>query len=115
MPSELEQSVKRAAEHIVKYVEDAATLKVQTRYVEISADTGASAKPKPAAYTEIKLDGDADTVIPVRKAENSSELEVDTSLFDIHERNVQTAIEYRARMLDALIEVLQTQTRGRLR
>jgi hypothetical protein len=115
MASELENSVKKAAEQIVKYVEDAATLKVRTRYVEISAETGASAQPKPAAYTEIKLDGDADTVIPVRKDETTSELEVDIALFDIHERNVQTAIEYRARMLDALIEVLQTQTRGRLR
>jgi hypothetical protein len=32
---------------------------------------------------------------------------VDTALFDVHQRNVTVAIEYRARLLNALLGALQ--------
>jgi len=41
----------------------------------------------------------------------SGALQVDAALFEIHQQNVNTAMEYRARILAALIGTLQT--RGR--
>lgn len=108
MANELKDSIKKAAEIVTKYVADVATLTVETRYVEIGADGDADlSQAKPAARTVIKLDGDCQAIAPVRKAE-TGELEVDTGLFDLHQRNVTTAIEYRARVLNALLSVLQS-------
>ncbi|NJN19530.1 MAG: hypothetical protein HC822_26450, partial [Oscillochloris sp.] len=64
---------------------------------------------RPGAYTQVKLDGDSKTVVPMRKGNNGT-LEIDATLFEIHERNVATATEYRARVLNSLIGLLQ---RGR--
>jgi hypothetical protein len=32
---------------------------------------------------------------------------VDQDLFDVHQRNVATAIEYRSRMMEALLQILK--------
>ena len=58
------------------------------------------------ARTIIKLDGDCEAILPMRQTENGG-FEVDAGLFDLHERHVTTAIEYRARILNALLAVLQ--------
>ncbi|MGH2522992.1 MAG: hypothetical protein ACRDH2_10865, partial [Anaerolineales bacterium] len=106
---ELENAIKSTATKIAKYVEDAATMQVETKYVEVGADGAAAdfGAARPVARTIIKLDGDSETVIPMRKTEAGG-LDVDSSLFDTHQRNVGTAIEYRARILDALLETLRS-------
>ncbi len=115
MATELESTVRTAAEKIGKYIADVATMTVETWYVEIGPEGAADfGKAKPVAQTIIKLDADCKGVIPMRKVESEAEggaktsrLEVDADLLDIHERNVKTATEYRASILNALLGILK--------
>jgi hypothetical protein len=108
MANEINNALKSAAEKIAKYVDNVATMTVETRYVDVDDDkkTIAFDQAKPAARTEIRLDGDCSAVVPVRHNEAGLTV-VDTDLFEMHERNVQTAIEYRARMMDALLNTFK--------
>ncbi|HEY6246948.1 MAG TPA: hypothetical protein VIX17_23550 [Pyrinomonadaceae bacterium] len=105
MPSEIEQTIKNVAEKIGKYIQDAATLTVQTDYLntEGAADF---AQSKAAALTVIKLDGDCKTVVPVRQRDDGP-AEIESGIFGLHQQNVTTAIEYRSRILHALLEVIK--------
>ena len=112
MANEFENALKNAASSVAKYVEDAATMMVETRYVEIGGDgTPDLDTAKPVARTVVRLDGDSETVIPVREGAAGA-LQVDTTLFELHQENVTTAIEYRARILNALLGTLVS-SRGR--
>jgi hypothetical protein len=105
MANELQQTVEAAAETIAKYIQDVAELTVVTKYIEVGTSgdiTFDSAKP--AARTIIKLDGDCEAIVPMVAATPDR---VDSGLFDLHERNVATATEYRARVLAALVSALQ--------
>lgn len=85
---------------------------VETRYVEIGGDDTPEFKTaRPVARTIIRLDGDSETVVPMREGSGGA-LEVDTTLFELHQENVATAIDYRARILNALLGTLVS-TRGR--
>jgi hypothetical protein len=96
-------SLKNAAATVAKYIDDAATMEVVTKFVEIdSSDTPDFAAGKPVARTIIKLDADSETTIPMRKSASGT-LEVDNALFEIHQANVATAIDYRASLLDAML------------
>lgn len=77
---------------------------VETKYVEMGAQGFDEAKL--AARTIVKLDGDGETVLPMKKTEAGT-LEVDTVVFELHQQNVQTAIDYRAKMLNSLIQLLR--------
>ncbi len=105
MASELEQSIRSAAARVAAYVADVATMEVTTSYVVVGA-TASSATAQQAAKTIIRLDGDCETTVPMREGPTGT-LEVDSSLFEIHQANVTTATEYRARVLAALIGLLQ--------
>lgn len=107
MPSNLDDSIREAASQVRKYVQDAAEMKVSTFYV--LTGTGEVSKleaERPGAYTEVKLDGDTRVVVPMREGRDGT-LELDETLFNIHERNVQSATDYRARVLNALVGLLQ--------
>ena len=107
MPNEVENAIKSAATQIAKYVEDVAEMKVETKYVEVGANNEADfAQAKPGAQTVVKLDGDSETIVPLRRNQ-TGQLEVDTDLYELHQRNVQTAIDYRHKMLQALLDVLK--------
>jgi hypothetical protein len=96
-------SLKNAAASVAKYVEDAATMEVVTKFVEIDSSAAPDfSAARPVARTIIKLDADSETVIPMRKGAAGA-LEVDTALFEIHQANVSTAIDYRASLLDAML------------
>jgi hypothetical protein len=108
MPTELENSLRAAAEKVAKYVGDVATLVVETSYAEVVPGGGATfADAKAAARTEIKIDGDCKAIIPMVKAPATGALEIDAALLEVHERNVQAAIDYRAKMMAALWGALQ--------
>jgi hypothetical protein len=105
--TELENSIRSAAEKVAEYVQDAAVMEVKTYYVLVSATAQPDTlKDRPGAYTMVKLDGDNTTVVPMREGRDGL-LEVDATLFAIHERNVATATDYRARVLGALIDLLR--------
>lgn len=108
MANEINNSLRDAAKKISEYVANVATMTVETRYVDIDDNkkTFSFEDAKPGARTEIKLDGDCKAVVPLRHNEAGVTV-VDTDLFEMHERNVQTAIEYRARMMDALLETFK--------
>jgi hypothetical protein len=59
MPSDLENSVRAAAEKVAQYIADAAVMRVDTSYVEIGDEVAERALVRPAAQTEIRLDGDS--------------------------------------------------------
>lgn len=106
MANELQASLRTAAAKIAQYVEDVATMTVETRYVTVAVDGDVSfAESKPVARTTIKLDGDCDAIVPLSQAAGAPT--VDAALFELHQRNVATAIEYRARILNALVGALQ--------
>ncbi len=107
MANELETAIKNAATSVAKYVNDASELTVSTKFVEEGQTSFASFdQAAPAARTVIRLDGDCEVVAPMRK-NAAGILEVDTDLFELHQKNVQTAIDYRARILDALLGVIK--------
>jgi hypothetical protein len=103
MANELREALKSSAERIAKYVEDVAEMAVETRYVEMGATTIDDSKL--AARTVVKLDGDSQTVIPMQMGANK--LEVDMGVYDVHQQNVQAAIDYRAKMMNSLLSVLR--------
>lgn len=100
---ELKQALKDAADVVARYVRDAATMTVETRYVEIGADAETA---RLAARTTIKLDGDSESILPLKRTPDG-ELVVDTVVYEMHQQNVQAAIDYRAEMLDRLLTVLR--------
>ena len=108
MPTEFDTAMKNAAASVAKYVEDAATMQVETRYVEIGPGGALDfEKSSPVARTIVRLDGDSETILPMRKNQGGA-LEVDAALFELHQQNVNTAIEYRARILNSLLSTLTT-------
>lgn len=105
MANELRDALKTAADRIAKYVQDAAEMAVETQYVELGAASFADARL--AARTVVKLDGDSQTVVPMQK-NDMGKLEVDLSVYEVHQQNVQAAIEYRTKMMNALLSVLRS-------
>lgn len=104
MASELESALKSIAQKVAQYVEDAAELSVETKSVEVGGNTN-FAEARPVARTLIKLDGDCESIVPLRPAAEG--LTVDSTLFEVHERNVAVAIEYRAKLLNAMLAALK--------
>ena len=107
MPNEIETAVQNAAARLSAMVEDGATLTVTTKYVEV--DQGGSAsfdQAKPVAQTVIKADGDTDAIIPMRPGAGGA-LGIDTTLMALHQQNVQAGIDYRARLVNALLQALR--------
>lgn len=112
MANELDTAIRNAAEKVAQYIADAAVMTVETSYVQIGASGGADlSQPRLAARTVIKLDGDSSAVVPMRTGPNGG-LEVDTVLMAIHQRTVATTTEYRSKILQALLGLLQP-PRGR--
>ncbi len=110
MATDIENSLKSAAEKIAQYIDNVATLTVETRFVELAPGGQADfSQARPAARSEFKLDGDSFAVVPLRPGPTG--LDVDTALYAIHERNVASAIDYRAKMMSALWSALQTRLR----
>ncbi len=110
MPNEFNTAIKSVAQKVAQYVDNVATMTVETRYVDLgqTVDFG---KALPAARTEIRLDGDCATVLPVRKNEAGAFV-VDGDMFSMHQQNVATAIDYRTRMMNALLQTLKQTISG---
>lgn len=100
--AEMKEALRSAASTVSRYVGGLAVLNVETQTVE--ADTGQT--PMLAARSVIALDGDNRTVVPGRLGE-SGKWEVDGALYEIHMQNVQSAIDYRAKMIEAMLGLLR--------
>ena len=103
MASELEKTIKNTINKVAQYVENAATMTVETHYVLVGKEGDTSFEAaKPALRTIIRLDGDNETILPVNENE-AGQLELNQEIYDAHQSNVTTAIEYRAKILDSLL------------
>jgi len=117
MADEIQETLKDVARRIGEFVDKAATMTVETWYVEVGGEgiqvdeTGTAnfGIAKPAAQTVVRFDGDSVGIIPMRKAE-SGDLEVHKELLALHVQNVRTATEYRASILNSLVGILREYT-----
>ena len=109
MAEEWENSVKAAVQKLAEALQDAATLTVNTEYIEAASPGGSQTAPFKLS-TAIHLDADSDSSVPVRRVGGVG-LEVDMPLYQIHESNVKAAMEYRMRMLTTLLDALNGQLR----
>jgi hypothetical protein len=119
----VEQTLKDIATKVASYVENAAELRVETRYrtvgeagrqaLDLAADTPAAALVRIRSESELlaasilQLDGDSVLVLPMQKTGDAGTLTLDAELLAAHERNVLAAQEYRARILSSLIGLFQ--------
>lgn len=103
--TEIKEALKSVADQLAKYVDDAATMTVETSYVEIGAKVENATL---AARTTIKLDGDSTSILPMKKGVDGA-LTVDTTVYDMHQQNVQAASNYRAAILESLMGILRGQ------
>ena len=73
MANDLENSIRSAAEKIAAYVDNIATMTVETKYVKIDAkgDTDFT-QAKPIARTVLRIDGDSEAILPVRVGEGGA-------------------------------------------
>ena len=92
MANELEGTLRAIAEKVGKFCDDAAKLTVRTEYQVVGTGAEVPAEARPAASTEIHLDADCVSAVPVRDAGNG-QMAVETALWEIHERNVAAATE----------------------
>jgi hypothetical protein len=104
--TEIRDALKAAADQIAKYIQDAAEMKVETSYIEMGSTSFDQAKL--AARSVVKLDGDSQNVLPMKKGEDGK-LAVDAVVFEMHQQNVQAAIDYRAKMITAMLDILRGQ------
>ncbi len=116
MDDELQKTFNVVAGKIGAVVENALTLTVETWYLTVDGDAGASgaaAKPdfdnksRPMARTEIKVDGDSKNVVPMRTGDDGNP-EVDKELLGLHNENVQIAREYRSEITNTLIGLVSS-------
>lgn len=107
MASDFEASFRQAASKIASYVDDASKMTVITQYVIVAANGDVDfAQAKPLARTEFKIDGDSSSIVPMRTTLEGA-VGLDRDLLALHEANVNAAIEYRARILNALVSALR--------
>lgn len=107
MPSELETSVRTAAQNLANALEEASELVVETQWVEVG-DNGAVSwnDARPVSKTVMSLGGDTILTIPMSRSEGGA-LQRDADLLELHMRNVQAAIDYRASLLNALLTIIR--------
>jgi hypothetical protein len=111
MANDLENSIRSAAEKVAAYVDSIATMTVETKYVKIGANGDIDfSQARPIARTVIKIDGDSEAILPVHASEGGV-LAVDADMLDLHGQNVAIAIDYRAKLLNALIGMLKSVSR----
>lgn len=111
MANDLENSIRSAAEKVAAYVDNIATMTVETKYVNVDTKGDIDfSQAKPIARTIVRLDGDSEAILPVHTNEGGA-MAVDADLLDLHEQNVATAIDYRAKLLNAVIGMLKSVSR----
>lgn len=116
MPGDLENAIATAANKVAQYIADVATLQVVTRYIDLgeggsavnTIDRTGFDSYKLVAYTEINLDAGTKAVVPIHKT-STGDLELDCALLEVHQQSVANSIEYRSRMLNALLSLLHAQ------
>ncbi len=114
MSEDFQEILRDTAEKIRELVANAATMNVETWYIEMGVDQVAIDQGKaqfrqnahPAAMTEVRFDGDSIAILPMRRGEDDR-LMVDRQVKEMHDHNVKTATDYRAGILNSLVGLLK--------
>jgi hypothetical protein len=115
MAEDIQEILKDTAAKIKELVANAATMTVETWYIEMGEEDipiGADGKAlfrqnaHPLAMTEVRFDGDSISVLPMRKGEGGL-LVVDREVKEMHDHNVKTATDYRTGILSSLLGVFK--------
>ncbi len=104
----LQSTVKRAANKLAKALENASELKVETRYVltDVSGEAGSDERGHLLARTIMQADGDTELVIPMERSDDG--LTTNREIFDLHMSNVKTALDYRGTLLESLLKATRS-------
>ena len=114
MAEEIGDILKDTAKKIRDLVSNAATMTVETWYIEVGVDqvpvdnkgkANFRQNAHPVAMTEVRFDGDSVGILPVRKA--SGVLVADSELKALHDHNVKAATDYRAGILNAVVSIFK--------
>lgn len=105
--ADVNSAVQDIIANVGKVINDLLTLKVETRVVEVGADgtipdVDAAHPAKLIASTELKIEGDATYIVPIKNGEPQ------TTLNTLHEQHVEAAKEYRLNQLKLVAEVIQS-------
>jgi len=104
--TDLVQALRQAGQELARQISDASGLQVQTFFTVVGENT----EPALVASTKIELDGDTDTVIPLRREADSLVRDID--LLELHQVSVENAIAYREKLLDQILDLArQARTR----
>jgi hypothetical protein len=115
MSEDFQEILRDTAEKIKELVANAATMNVETWYVEMGVDevpiddrgkAQFRQNAHPAAMTEVRFDGDSIAILPMRRGEDDR-LMVDRQVKELHDHNVKTATDYRAGILNSLVGLLK--------
>lgn len=108
MASNLEKSIRSAAEKLAQVLEESSTLTIRTYITVIGEGTAPGGEEQRilVAETTIDVDGDYTAVIPVQRTA-AGILERDDDLLSVHQQNVLAAIDHRGRSLTALFALIQ--------
>ena len=118
MSEDFQEILRDTAEKVKELVTNAATMNVETWYIEMGVDEVAiddqgkaqfRQNAHPAAMTEIRFDGDSIAILPVRRGEDDR-LVVDRQVKELHDHNVKIASDYRAGILNSLVGLLKEVT-----
>lgn len=93
-------------------------LTIETQAFELTETTGGMSPPKafkqPEAFfvasTVIRLDGDSQAILPMRKDEKG-QMQVDAALLDYHNKTIELVIEYRTRLINTLLSLASRENR----
>lgn len=99
--NEMKEALKGATDSIRKFIDDIGELRVETRVIQVGQKDS-----ELAASTVIRFDGDNTSVVPAVKTE-AGRWEVDAVLYELHVKNLQSAVEYRSKMIESLIGIFR--------
>jgi hypothetical protein len=99
--ADLDNTLRTVAQKVGEYVENLATLTVETKTINAAGGTETV-----IARSVLRIDGDSEALLPVDDAGN-----VRTDLLELHRQNVVTAMSYRSQIVSALLMAL-TQRSG---
>lgn len=99
--ADVETSLQTIAEKVGKYIDNLATLTIETKVSDV---TGGGERL--AARTVLKLDGDSEVLLPT-----DADGALRQDLLELHQKNVAAAMLYRSQIVAALLQAL-TSARG---
>lgn len=104
--SDLVTALRQAGEELARQISDVSAVQVKTFYTIVGENT----TPELLASTEIQLDGDTETIVPLRREGNV--LVRDLELLELHHVSVENAVTYREKLVNQIMEVAR-QARSR--